>query len=160
MESLVKKFIPDGALNIEEISRKNIDTKKKDKIYYLEFSSKVLESNSDYDLTKEKPFNFIKYKKISEFPSSTRDFSFLLSDKSVVELVINMLAKINDINLKKHFIFDFYENENKVKIGYRFIFQSNNRTLSEVDINNSINKILMPVLDIEGVTIPGYDDLS
>ena len=60
-------------------------------------------------------------------------------------------------NLKESFIFDFYKNNdtNEIKVGFRLIFQSNLKTLSEEDIQKSINIILAPVLKLEGISIPG-----
>ena len=54
-------------------------------------------------------------------------------------------------------MFDFFKNtkSNEIKIGYRFIFQANDRTLSEEDINKSIENILLHLLSKEGVEIPG-----
>ena len=61
-------------------------------------------------------------------------------------------------------MFDFYNNKktNEVKIGYRFIFQSTDHTLSDSEINICIEKILEPLLEEEGITIPGlvYKDKS
>ena len=41
-------------------------------------------------------------------------------------------------------MFDFYKNNKAetVKLGYRFIFQSNTKTLSEKEINEKIQEIL------------------
>ena len=55
--------------------------------------------------------NFIKYQSVSEFPSSTRDFSFSITDIKKYDDVINHLSDLNDKNLKDAFIFDFYENK-------------------------------------------------
>ena len=57
------------------------------------------------------------------------------------------------------FIFDFYENDKlkEIKVGIRLIFQSSSKTLSEEDIQNSIGKILKPIIDLDGVVIPGLE---
>ena len=101
--------------------------------------------------------NFIKYQSVSEFPSSTRDFSFSITDIGKYDDVINHLSELNDKNLKDAFIFDFYENKklNEIKVGIRLIFQSNFNTLSEEEIQQSVNKLLKPIVDLEGVSIPG-----
>jgi phenylalanyl-tRNA synthetase beta subunit len=101
--------------------------------------------------------NFIKYQSVSEFPSSTRDFSFSITDFKKYHVVINYLSDLNDKNLKDAFIFDFYENKkvNEIKVGIRFTFQSNFNTLSEDEIQKSVNKLLKPIVDLEGVSIPG-----
>ena len=101
--------------------------------------------------------NFIKYQSVSEFPISSRDFSFSIKDLEKYDAVINYLSDLNDENLKDAFIFDFYKNNkyNEIKVGVRLIFQSNLNTLSEEDIQKSVNKILQPIIDIEGISIPG-----
>jgi len=59
--------------------------------------------------------------------------------------------------LKDFFIFDFYKNEKneEIKIGVRMVFQSNKKTLLDEDIKDSISMILQPILDIDGVSVPG-----
>ena len=76
---------------------------------------------------------------------------------NVVNKVINMLDEVSDEIIKKSFIFDFYKNDKKntVKLGYRFIFQSNHKTLSDIEINQKTQEILKPILKIDGVSIPG-----
>ena len=101
--------------------------------------------------------NFIKYNPISEFPSSYRDFSFLISNCSKYDEAINAIDSVEGPYLKESFIFDFYKNEKdeEIKIGVRMIFQSNEKTLSDEDIKNSISEILKPILAIDGVAVPG-----
>ena len=68
-----------------------------------------------------------------------------------------MLEGISDDIIKDSFIFDFYKNDTKqiVKLGYRCIFQSHFKTLSDIEINNKIQEILSPILSLDGVSIPG-----
>ena len=42
-----------------------------------------------------------------------------------------------------------------VKLGYRCIFQSNLKTLSDIEINKKVQEILSPILKLDGVSIPG-----
>ena len=100
---------------------------------------------------------FKKYSPISEFPSSSRDFSFLISNYSKYNQVIKAIDSVEGIYLKESFIFDFYKNKKnkEIKIGVRMIFQSNEKTLSDEDINNSISEIIEPILLIDGVSVPG-----
>ena len=66
---------------------------------------------------------------MSEYPSSTRDFSFLIDDLQKVNEVSTMLMKVQMKLIKDSFIFDFYKNDKTkiVKLGYRCIFQSNSK---------------------------------
>ena len=158
LSNLFNQDSDNSFFTIEEISRTELKTKKKDKIFYTEISIDKLpkhifeDSESSLD-----QINFIKYQSVSEFPSSTRDFSFSITDIKKYDDVINHLSDLNDKNLKDAFIFDFYENKklNEIKVGIRFIFQSTFNTLSEEEIQKSVNKLLKPIVDLEGVSIPG-----
>ena len=54
-------------------------------------------------------------------------------------------------------MFDFFENKKigEYKIGFRFIFQSNSRTLNDKEIDNIIIEIIEPILQIDSVSLPG-----
>ena len=105
--------------------------------------------------------SFIKYNPISEFPSSVRDFSFSIKNPDEYENVISIIENFNNENLKDSFIFDFYLNEKigEIKIGIRLIFQSALNTLSEKQIRSISKKLLKPLIDLDGVSIPGLDRL-
>ena len=158
LSGLLNQDSKNQAFVIEEISRKELKTKKKDRIFYFEISIDKIPKNlfEELESTMDK-INFIKYQSVSEFPSSSRDFSFSIKDLEKYDAVINYLSDLNDENLKDAFIFDFYENKklNEIKVGVRLIFQSNLNTLSEEDIQKSVNKLLQPIIDIEGISIPG-----
>lgn len=143
---------------ITEIQRNSLDTKKKDKIYFVEISLEDIPEDFFSNLrANKKAINFITYKPISEYPCSTRDFSFLIDDLKKVNEVISLLEGVSDEIIKDSFIFDFYKNEKTkiVKLGYRYIFQSNLKTLSDIEINKKVQEILNPILKLNGVSIPG-----
>jgi len=158
LSELLNQDSNNQVFKIEEISRKELKTKKKDRIFYFEISIDKIPKHlfEDSESTMDQ-INFIKYQSVSEFPSSSRDFSFSIKDSEKYDAVINYLSDLNDENLKDAFIFDFYENKklNEIKVGVRLIFQSNLNTLSEEDIQKSVNKLLQPIIDIEGISIPG-----
>lgn len=143
--------------NFVEISRNNLDTKIKNRIFYSEYDLSLLHDQPNEDTASQLDINFINYKKISEFPLSNRDFSFSIDNLEKVQYLINYLDSLKIKNLKKCFMFDFYSNKktNEIKIGYRFIFQSINHTLSEAEINICVERILEPLLAEEGISIPG-----
>ena len=158
LNNLLNGSLDKHVFEITEIPRNELNTKKKDKIFYVEISIDDIPSNfySDINLN-EKNINFIDYKPISDYPSSTRDFSFSIDDLSQVKKIINILDEVSDDIIKNSYIFDFYKNEKTktVKLGYRFIFQSHVKTLSDVEINDKVQNILGPILQMEGVSIPG-----
>ena len=156
--NLLESIIPKDLILIEEIPRVDIDTKRKEKIFYTEINLKDIPQDllMKHDI-ENSGISFIKYNPISEFPSSSRDFSFLITDLSKVNLVLDLLEQINDDEIKKSFIFDFYK-DNKtesIKIGFRIVFQSKLKTMSDKEIKLKIDKILAPLISIEGVSIPG-----
>ena len=145
---------------IEEIPRDNLKTKKKDKIFYTEVLLEDIPETFPRDQkTKKTSINFIKYVPASDFPSSVRDFSFSIKDLNKYNTVISYIERFEEENLKDFFIFDFYLNEKlkEIKVGIRLIFQSPTRTLSEEDIQMSIGKILKPIIDLDGVIVPGLE---
>ena len=104
-------------------------------------------------------FSDIKFTNFSEFPSCSRDLSFSIKDESKLN---DFLAKVEEINsdyLRHFFMFDFFENKKNqtIKIGYRFIFQSNDRTLRDQEVKIILEKILKPILKIESVSVPGLE---
>ena len=156
LKNLLNEF--NKNFNIEEISRDNLSTKKSDPIFYAEAC--VDDINSEFLKGEEinKPdINFIKYNPVSQYPSSTRDFSFAITNLSKVSEIINYFEQLSDETNKDTFIFDFYKNikTNSIKIGYRLVFQSTTKTLSEKDIQKKVTEVLDPVLKMDGVSIPG-----
>jgi phenylalanyl-tRNA synthetase beta chain len=143
---------------IEEISRADLNTKKSDLIFYAEAFLDDIKSEFLKDEEVNKPdINFIKYNPVSQYPSSTRDFSFAITNLSKVSEIIKYFEQLSDKTIKDIFIFDFYKNinTNSIKIGYRLVFQSTKKTLSEKDIQKKVTEVLDPVLKMDGVSIPG-----
>ncbi len=146
--------------NIEEIPRGSLKTKKRDKIFYTEIPiedipDKIFKGSTQ----KRNKINFIKYNPISEFPSSTRDFSFSIKKLEQYDNVISIIKNFNNQNLKDSFIFDFYLNEKlaEIKVGVRLIFQSHTKTLSDEEIQKSIDDVLKPIFNLDGVFVPGLE---
>ena len=59
--------------------------------------------------------------------------------------------------IKDRFIFDYFKNEKlkEIKIGFRFIFQSKEQTLTSSQIELIYNDIVNKSLKIDGISIPG-----
>jgi len=158
LNKLLNKDLKEDIFKIIEINRNGLDTKKKDKIYYVEISLEDMPNSFFSNLSaNNKAINFVSYKTVSEYPSSSRDFSFSINSLHKVDTVITMLEEVSDNMIKDSFMFDFYKNDKTktVKLGYRFIFQSNLKTLSDKEINKKVQEILRPILEINGVSIPG-----
>ena len=144
--------------HIFEISRENIDSKIKTKVFGLEIELKQIDTAFEkYNINPNISEKFVQYKPISEFPTSTRDLSFSIENYEKIDEVIQRLEDTNVNNLKDSFMFDFYENVkvNKVKIGYRFIFQAKDKTLTDHEIDTQIEMIIDSILSINSVSLPG-----
>ena len=161
LTNILEKFNKKISFNPHLINRDELETKLNDKIIYLEIDLHELE-NYDFDILDVEKFilnknNFKKYIPISSFPSSVRDLSFAVADKEKYHDLQNLLLDYKDILIKEIFVFDFYHNENKdeIKIGFRFVFQSNSSTITEGEVNKIMNEIIEKALSIPSVEIPG-----
>ena len=115
----------------------------------IKFSNlpKNLENLHNIEVNK---INFNTYKPISDFPSSTRDLSFVLSDNKKIKELEEIILNFKSRYLKDSFVFDFYNNEktNQIKIGFRLIFNSNHKTLTVDDVDNEIDNIVTTCMGI------------
>ncbi len=143
---------------IKNIDRSKLSSKIKTPIFALELTIDNLVKNiSNYVPVSQPPSNFVKYESISEFPSSFRDLSFSVKDSSKIDEVIKILSNSESALIKHSFMFDLYKNKKtgESKIGFRFIFQSSSRTLTDIEIDRAISTIISPVLSINSVSLPG-----
>jgi phenylalanyl-tRNA synthetase beta chain len=157
---VLQKISKDINFKFELISRESLDTKIKNKIVYLELNiDEIPKSILDYSsaITKSRP-NII-YEPISEFPSSTKDISFSVLNFSNLKELEYKVLNYEHINLKESFVFDFYKNNDKkeIKIGFRFIFQSSMKTMTDNDVNKILDDIIKTALSVSDVAVPGLD---
>ena len=157
-----KKYISTIFVNkdlfIEEIERKNLDSKIKNKIFYAEIDIKELSLLDGEDSSKSYVIedNF-KFTQVSEYPQIIRDLSFSLKNKTIIEPLQKLLFSYDIEVLKELFVFDFYENieTNNIKIGFRFVFQSNKKTLTDSEIDTYMQDIIKNCIKIGDIEIPG-----
>ena len=158
MKNLFKDFLSDINYEFKNISRELLDTKLKSEIVYFEIDlEKLQKDNFKYKDKFIAPKEFIKYKPISEFPSSVRDISYLIKDSSMTNSLQDIIFDHKDPILKDVFIFDYYQNKktNEIKMGFRFTFQSHHKTLTVDEIDNAIELIISKTLKISSIEIPG-----
>jgi len=161
MLDILKPIIKDKNLIIEEISRDDVKSKIKEKIYYLELSiSDIIANLLPQKAYENDDIRFIKYKEISNLPSSSRDLSFSIKDPEALSILIERVMSYKSSILKKSFCFDYFINPKTdiIKIGFRFIFQSNTHSLSDAEIDSELNLLIDNTLKINGVSIPGLLD--
>jgi len=92
-------------------------------------------------------------------PSSFKDISFLISDYNKTHDLCDLLLNYKNNIIKNVYIFDYYNNEERkeTKIGFRFVFQSKEITLTSSEIELVYNDIVSKCLKIEGIVIPGLN---
>lgn len=147
-------YVPN--LNVETIPRDIIKSKLKDHISYAEIDLGSLEV-IDYNSNEVIDINSKNYKPISEFPSSKRDISFSVLDINKFSLLQDHILSIDHNLIKEIFIFDYFYNKktNEIKIGFRFVFQAKEKTITDDEVNEVIEMIIDKALSIETVSIPG-----
>ena len=98
-----------------------------------------------------------KYK--SEVIAYTSDIGQVINRKKIIKNAKRLGVKNIIIeNLKNVFVFDFYNDRrnDQIKIGFRFIFNSKNKTLTVDDVDKEIDDIVILCMEIGGVEVPGY----
>ncbi len=158
LSEVFREALPSENFNFYEIDRSSLNTKIKNNIVGCEinidnFSPEIL----NYKEQTTPPKNFIKYSPISELPFSKRDLSFSIKDFSKCKTLEEYILSFENRLLKDVFIFDYFHNKKnaEIKIGFRFIFQSSNSTITESQVNDVINVIIKYVKNLKGISIPG-----
>ena len=95
----------------------------------------------------------------SDFPASYRDLSFSLSDLEKVGTLtklVDVATNDNDL-ITESFIFDFFQNKklNLLKLGFRFKFQANDKSLTDEEIDQIMDKLISDSLALDGISIEG-----
>ena len=160
LTKLFKKGLPSENFNFQILDRDSTKTKIKNQIIGCEvdisnFSTEVL----NYKEISKSPDNFIQYSPVSELPYSQRDVSFSIKDHTKCKPLEKFILEYDDVLLKKVFIFDYFYNEQnaEIKIGFRFIFQSTDLTITEAQVSNIMSVIIDHANKIEGISIPGLN---
>ena len=160
LTSIFKEILPNENLEFSLLNRKSLNTKVKNEIIFCEidiasFSSDVL----SFKETFKPPESFIEYTPISDLPISIRDLSFSIKDFTKLDKLQKYILEFEHELLKDVFIFDYFNNEKnaEIKIGFRFVFQSADTTITEMQVNKIINVIIRHIEEIDGITIPGLN---
>jgi len=158
LTSIFKETLPSENFEFKVLNRESLNTKVKNEIICCEvdianFSSDVL----SYKKVSKPPESFIEYSPISDLPCSIRDLSFSIKDFTELDKFIEYILEFKHKLLKEIYIFDYFNNEKnaEIKIGFRFIFQSVDSTITETQVNDIINVIIEHTEEIDGITIPG-----
>lgn len=94
------------------------------------------------------PDNFFKtedrevvFKSISPFPFAVRDVAVFVPNEISVETVEGLIKQHTNQNVVRVAMFDKFTKGDKTSYAFRLVFQSNEKTLTEEDINSVMNPI-------------------
>lgn len=159
-KDIFKKIVPNLDCEIKNISREELSTKLKSEIIYLELDiKKIITENIEINENINNEIKHFSIKKVSDLPSSSRDISFSIKDFSrMIELQETMLTFQHNF-LKDVFIFDYFKNEKnkEIKMGFRFIFQDDEKTITDNEVDQIFKDIVQKALGVKSVSIPGYN---
>ena len=100
-----------------------------------------------------------QFSSTSDFPASYRDLSFSLSDLDKVGILTKLVDDTTNANdlLTENFIFDFFQNKklNLLKLGFRFKFQAEDKNLTDEQIDQIMDKLIIDSLALDGISIEG-----
>lgn len=103
----------------------------------------VLGFEIDFDLLQKELNEENEYRMISNHPEAIRDISVLVPNNVLVEDVMGIIEIAGGELVRDVDIFDIYENEGERKsISFHIVFQSQEKTLDNKEINNLQNKII------------------
>ena len=98
-----------------------------------------------------------KYKEVGKYPSITKDVAFVMPNYMESESVVKEISRVAGKLLKKIEVFDYYTGENvgqdEKSIAYSLEFSSEERTLTQDEINALFNKIIEEVTKKLKITI-------
>ena len=121
---------------------------------------KILNTELISNVKNYSPESFNQYKHISDFPAAKRDLSFSIADADDFNKLEDLILGCKNDLLKEVYIFDFYNNKKnyEIKVGFRFIFQSDMSTITDQQVDTAINDIIENALLIKSVQIPGLNN--
>ena len=156
--SLFRKLDFDIKPHISSFDRQKIDSKIKNPIFLIEIRLDEFIDQLNLDNVELKHrIKFKPYEEISEYPSTYRDISFAFSDPTLINKLENIIEKYENIYLKESFVFDYYHDahSNRIKLGFRFIFQHQEDTLTDETVDIIMDEIIKIALTQGDIEIPG-----
>ena len=160
LDTILSNLTNETNIEVNQISRENLDSKIKHPIYSAEIELKLIDEALISDKSTQLPrFKEVKYSQISEFPLIKRDLSFQVDDINEINELCRLIDSFRHELLRDSSIFDFYQDEkrNRCKVGFRFSFQSMKKTLIDAEVDEIIDDIVKSLSSLKNTEIPGYD---
>ena len=83
----------------------------------------------------------VQYVPIGRYPAITRDIAlFVPTEAKVADVLATILAAAGPLVVRSS-LFDIFEKEGKKSLGFRLVFQSKERTLQDVEVNERMSKV-------------------
>lgn len=117
---------------------------------FMEIDLDLLLENINYKLDLKsiiiKEGTRVQFKQFSVFPFITRDIALFVQSDTTTDSVLKDIEKnikdsAGDILVKGPDLFDEFEKDGKRSLAFRMIFQSNERTLSDEEVNSYMEKL-------------------
>lgn len=117
-----------------------------DRVYYADIDMLYIVEHACFDK---------KYEGIAKFPTSTRDISLVVDKQVLIGTMENAIIKKGGKLLESCELFDIYEGEQvgegKKSVAFSLVFRAKDRTLSDTEISEIMDKILAELTGLGAV---------
>lgn len=117
-----------------------------DRVYYADIDMPYIVEHACFDK---------KYEGIAKFPTSTRDISLVVDKEVLIGTMENAIIKKGGKLLESCELFDIYEGEQvgdgKKSVAFSLVFRAKDRTLSDTEISEIMDKILAELTGLGAV---------
>lgn len=117
-----------------------------DRVYYADIDMPYIVEHVCFDK---------KYEGIAKFPTSTRDISLVVDKQVLIGTMENAIIKKGGKLLESCELFDIYEGEQvgegKKSVAFSLVFRAKDRTLSDTEISEIMDKILAELTGLGAV---------
>lgn len=117
-----------------------------DRVYYADIDMPYIVEHACFDK---------KYEGIAKFPTSTRDISLVVDKEVLIGTMENAIIKKGGKLLESCELFDIYEGEQvgegKKSVAFSLVFRAKDRTLSDTEIGEIMDKILAELTGLGAV---------
>ena len=117
-----------------------------DRVYYADIDMPYIVRKAKFDK---------KYEGIAKFPASTRDISLVVDKSVMIGTMEDAIVKRGGKLLEDCRLFDIYEGEQvgegKKSVAFSLVFRAKDRTLSDAEINEVMDKILAELTGLGAV---------
>ncbi len=117
-----------------------------DRVYYADIDMPYIVEHACFDK---------KYEGIAKFPTSTRDIGLVVDKQVLIGTMENAIIKKGGKLLESCELFDIYEGEQvgegKKSVAFSLVFRAKDRTLSDTEISEIMDKILAELTGLGAV---------